>query len=1204
MPLRLKSLELHGYKTFVAKTAFEFAEGITAIVGPNGSGKSNIADALRWVLGEQSYSLLRAKKTEDMIFAGSEQRPRAGMASAEVLFDNSGSWLPVDFSEVALARRAYRDGRNEYFLNGQHVRLREINELLAQSGLSERTYTILGQGLVDASLALKADERRRLFEEAAGIGLYRARREETLRRLETTRRNLDRALDILTELEPRLRSLERQAKKAQEFAQVQADLRLLLLDWYGYHWHRAQRELTEGREVARGHEVKLQETRQSYQDIRQNYAKFRERLQGLRGHLNAWHRQSAQLHTTHETISRDLAVLDERRRALLDNRQAALGEQSRLAEEIRIAGERLAEAEAEVARLQSEYDDAQKQMKSAQEALETRQAERTKVGQSLEAVRQKLNNLNTRRAQLQARLDDLRTRSAGQQQKLEAVAQEIVRAEEEARQAEIKYQSACAARQLAETVLKQAEADLLTGQKRLTGLDESLKEEQAARASKEAEQARLKAQLEVLEQAEQTLAGYADGARFLLDAARQSRLKGTRGALSAALDVPAELESAIAAALGEYMDAILLESGSEAEQALALLDANQSGRASLLPLDWLTPSAAIPAPRDTDCLGLAADLVKAPEELRPVVALLLGNTLVVRDRSAARRILAGQAGTVKAVTLRGEVFIASGPILAGKQARSGMLSRPRQRRELQDALADSGRQIKAFDERIQKLEGKISTARGKVTAQAEEVQQKRLSLEASLADEQQAQVQSESLQRQRDWQVSQKESLQAEVRQAESEHKQVADALSDAEQESIRTQEDVRNYNLELADLTLEEHQAQLTYWSTRLAVAERALSDAHSRQTERQEAIAGLQGQQASLEDRLEEFGRSLAVLEAEKATLHGQSSGLSAQLEEMQKLIEPVERELESAETQEVTLQKREAAGQQELTVVERRYTQIQLDLARKQEALDNLRKKVEDDFGLVAFDYVADMAGPMPLPLDGMVEQLPAVAELPPDLEEQLIRQRAQLRRMGAVNPEAQQEYISVKERVEFLNAQLADLRKAEADLHQVIAELDELTRREFQKTFTAVAEEFHAIFHRLFGGGSAQLLLTDPDNLTETGIDIEARLPGRREQGLALLSGGERSLTAIALVFALLKVSPTPVCVMDEVDAMLDEANVARFRGLLLELSRDTQFIIITHNRNTVQAADVIYGVTMGRDSTSQVISLKLDEVSDELLKGEG
>ncbi len=280
MPLSLKSLELHGYKTFAAKFNFEFAEGITAIVGPNGSGKSNIADALRWVLGEQSFSLLRAKKTEDMIFAGSENRPRAGMASATVTFDNENKWLPVDFSEVGLSRRAYRDGRNEYLLNGQHVRLKDINELLAQSGLSERTYTILGQGLVDASLALKADERRKLFEEAAGIGLYRSRREETLRRLETTRRNLDRVLDILAELEPRLKSLERQASRAQEYAQIQSDLRVLLLEWYGYHWHLAQQNLAQSMDTARKQEIRLAEARESYQTVRQKYSVFHDHLNG------------------------------------------------------------------------------------------------------------------------------------------------------------------------------------------------------------------------------------------------------------------------------------------------------------------------------------------------------------------------------------------------------------------------------------------------------------------------------------------------------------------------------------------------------------------------------------------------------------------------------------------------------------------------------------------------------------------------------------------------------------------------------------------------------------------------------------------------------------------------------------------------------------------------------------------------------------
>ncbi len=259
MPLRLKSLELHGYKTFATRTSFEFASGITAIVGPNGSGKSNIADALRWVLGEQSYSLLRGKKTEDMIFSGSEYRSRAGMASAEIVFDNSTNWLPVDFAEVAVTRRAYRDGHNEYLLNGQQVRLRDMNELLAASGLSERTYTILGQGLVDASLALKADERRRLFEEAAGVGLYRVRREETLKRLEATERNLERVQDIMAEVGPRLKSLERQAKRANEYGGAQADLQSVLREWYGYHWHSAQQQLERTRQRLVSEEARVEE---------------------------------------------------------------------------------------------------------------------------------------------------------------------------------------------------------------------------------------------------------------------------------------------------------------------------------------------------------------------------------------------------------------------------------------------------------------------------------------------------------------------------------------------------------------------------------------------------------------------------------------------------------------------------------------------------------------------------------------------------------------------------------------------------------------------------------------------------------------------------------------------------------------------------------------------------------------------------------
>jgi chromosome segregation protein len=316
MPARLKSFELHGYKTFATRSEFIFSDGITAIVGPNGSGKSNIADALRWVLGEQSFGLLRAKKTEDMIFAGSENRPRAGMASATVVFDNTDGWLPIDYTEVGITRRAYRDGENEYLLNNQRVRLKDVSEVLAKSGLAERTYTIIGQGLVDAALALKAEERRRLFEEAAGIGLHRSRREEALKRLEMTSRNLERVQDILAELQPRLRSLERQAKRAQEYDQMKTNLKVALREWYGYHWHQAQTELVSAQLTAKQHEAIFSKVQADQTNLDQRLSEYRTKINEQRVTLDQYHNELSGMHQQREALSREQAVNSERSRLL------------------------------------------------------------------------------------------------------------------------------------------------------------------------------------------------------------------------------------------------------------------------------------------------------------------------------------------------------------------------------------------------------------------------------------------------------------------------------------------------------------------------------------------------------------------------------------------------------------------------------------------------------------------------------------------------------------------------------------------------------------------------------------------------------------------------------------------------------------------------------------------------------------------------
>ena len=1198
MPLRLKSLELQGYKTFASKTTFEFASGITAIVGPNGSGKSNVADSLRWVLGEQSYALLRGKKTEDMIFNGSEHRARASMASAHILFDNSNGWLPVDFTEVGMTRRAYRDGHNDYLLNDQQVRLRDLNELLAASGLADRTYTILGQGLVDASLALKAEDRRRLFEEAAGVGLYRSRREEALKRLETTMRNLERVLDIMSELEPRLRSLERQAKRAIEYSRAQADLKVILREWYGYHWHHAQKELTDSREVVKAQEARVIEARESHQKAQDEYTTFRERLTGLRAQLNTWHRQSAELHNQREEVSRELAVLEERRRSLLAAQSSVLTDKERTSDEEKSARERFEEAEHEVTRLQSEYDEAQKQWESAQRAIQLRQADRATLEEKLQSARMQVEKWTTQLAESQARLDELKSRLENLQTRMDASGKGIESSESVVRDAGEKSAQAREKRLSVESILKEAQEKEERGRKEVGSLETQRRAKNEERTKLLGEHTRAKTQLEVLEQAEQSLAGYAEGARFLLDAARQSRLRGARGALSAALDVPAELETAISAALGDTLDAILLDAG-DIEDALHLLESDDAGRAVLLPVDQT--SEVFKASEVHDAIGVASELVNAPDEIRAAVRLMLGQTLIVRDRAAARKLIREIPTHARVVTLRGEVFRGDGLIIAGKTASSSALSRPRQKRELTEALAALGAQIESVNGEVDSLSVRIAEA-GRELAQSEgAVREARVRLDEAQGSEQQAGLESEAARRQLEWQKSQYLQLKAEADEAVSVRQNLSQTQSDVEMQSASAQEEIRALSAQLAGMDMAEAQAQATYWGTRVAVVERALGDATARGEERRKDTERFDMRRSELTTRLQEAEASLAWLEKNKSSFHERENEVNAQIEQLRVMLEPAEKDLETAEQEEARLQDAEANAQRSLATAERLLGQVQLEQLRKQEALDNLRQKITDDFGLVMFEYAADVSGPVPLPFEGMVEELPVVTEVAPDLEAQLIQNRTQVRRMGPINPEAKQEFDKESERYSFMRAQVDDLKKAEEDLRHVIAELDELTKQEFSKTFDAVDKQFRAMFTRLFGGGSARLALTDPDNLVETGIEIEARLPGRREQGLALLSGGERSLTAVALVFALLKVSPTPVCVMDEVDAMLDEANVGRFRDLLQELSRETQFIVITHNRNTVQAADIIYGITMGRDSASQVISLRLDQVTDEMLK---
>lgn len=1183
---RLKALELQGYKTFAGRVEFRFGRTITAIVGPNGSGKSNIADAIRWVLGEQSYGLLRGKKTEDMIFAGSESRPRASMASATITFDNDDGWLPIEFSEVTVSRRAYRDAQNEYFLNNQRVRLRDVFELLSETGLAQRTYTIIGQGLVDAVLALKAEERRRLFEEAAGIGLYRARREEALRRLEATQHNLERVQDILTELLPRVRSLERQARRAREYEQVREDLKAALRTWYGYHWLRLQKQVSEAHEEAGRQRQRRDDLRAEQEGVDRALLDVRGRIESLRAELHAQSQRISARYAERETLGRRVAVSQERLRGLAEQDSQAVAETAALEAERQELTARLTAAREEMAGRQQTLFAAEEEWHRLggpaelqdldQEALQSRmldaRARRSSLAERQSAWRSDL-------AQVEARLQSLAGQAAETGLSREAAQAAVSAARKRGAQANEALQQAQRGLQGCQVQERAARDQVVQLEQRLSEATEDLR---ALDSQVAAFEARLSVLREESRQQQQALAR-------LEQAVREGELSDCMGRLSGHLNPEEPVRMAILAALGEAAHGLVFREPQGVEEALALLarEARQ-GRVSLLPQSMSGGPPALLSTTGVDCLGNAAELARPEESVRPVVLHLLGSTLVVERRDQAPALLTTLPLGARVVTLAGEVFAHSGEVLAGivpdERPAEGLAKVEAEMEQAESARRDQAARLEDTRRDLDSARRTMEEATRATEAAVARERDARLKVEQAALDLQAKEAQLESL-------SGAVLRLTQEVERAQQERRLVEGRGGTIEAEEQQLQAEMEALELRLAG---QEGAALLLQLESRVQLARAAMAEAAARTADGEARLAGLQADLENRRLRAETRAAAASAAQRELAEAQAEMQGIEASLSETQAAAAQLEEELSRLETERSEHEAAEARGRSDLQEAERAYSQAQIDLARREQELDSMRQRIEDDFGLVEFEYQEAVTGPEPLPLNGWVERLPRVEEIGPELEGQVTRLRLQLRRMGVVNVEASREYEEVRQRADFLTTQLEDLRKAEAQIREVIAELDLLMEREFRKTFDAVAVTFRQVFTRLFGGGSARLVLTDSEDLTNTGIDIEARLPGRREHGLAMLSGGERSLTACALVFSLLKVSPTPFCVLDEVDAMLDEANVGRFCEMLRELSVHTQFIIITHNRQTIQTAEVIYGVTMGADSASRVLSLQLDE----------
>ena len=719
--MRLKTLEIQGYKSFAVKSVFHFDEGITAIVGPNGSGKSNVSDAIRWALGEQSYSNLRGQRTADMIFAGSSNRARMGMASVSIVLDNSDGSLPLDYSEVTITRRAYRSGENEYLVNNNRVRLKDVAAILARGGLARQTYTSIGQGTIDRALSLRAEERRQLFEEAAGITYHRQRRAQTLSKLDETHANLLRVNDIAKEIEPRLRRLEKQAARVEKYHIISLHLKGLLKVWYGYQWHTKQEDLRLAQIRATAAEQRLGEQRQQLAEIEAAIKSLRARQTEIRAQLGNWHADSSHLHRQAETLQRELAVGEERARQLAAQREEFISEvqllEAQLAEQqktVQAAQQTLAEINTAYQNAENELAAAKKNLTAHEQQRQTVRHRQNEARRTAERAAHTITDRQSRLAQLAERKTELQAQKETQQQAIAALNAQKAEAEQKLQAAQsqlAEIDTALAELDRRETDLRRQMETLQTQAKTLA---ENLSEQEKALAS-------LQARQDLLGKLRGDMSGYFQGVKAVL---QEKSLRGIRGTVAQLLQVPAELETAFEMALGGKLQDVVVDSWENAEAAINHLKKTRAGRATFLPLDRIRPPKRLNVPNVDGVIGLAADLVQFDEKNRAAAESMLNRLLITRDLPAARRAFDKLSGNFQIATRGGEIARSGGSITGGESRRKeqgGILAREREWRELPKQLA----KVTAAIENLRQQMAENTAAQESLSAQMTDLSRRR-----------------------------------------------------------------------------------------------------------------------------------------------------------------------------------------------------------------------------------------------------------------------------------------------------------------------------------------------------------------------------------------------------------------------------------------------------------------------------------------------
>lgn len=1183
----LKRIEIAGFKSFADKTVIDFENSVTAVVGPNGSGKSNITEAIRWVLGEQSAKSLRGGKMPDIIFAGSDSRKPLNVAEVTVLLDNSDHYLPLDYQEISVTRRYRRTGESDFFINKQPCRLKDIQELFLDSGLGKESFSIISQGKVEAIFSSKPEDRRGIFEEAAGVLKYKQRKKKAEQKLFETEDNLSRVQDIIYELQEQLTPLAEQSEIAKKFLQLkeeltQTDIALMIteINVAKKEWEEKQTQLTQ---------------------FNQELTKLATHIQSQEAVLSEKRKQNAKKDRQIEKGQQSLLALSERLKQAEGQKDVLIERTKHTQKSTQEYQASLAEAQKKVAHFEELQEKLTKETTEKETEIQEAQQQLMKTQQELEKYQKSTKELLS---ELRDQYVDLMQEQANVGNELKYLERQYLQETSKskqtlAKQSEVEASVLALSSQKQELSEKQANLQqaLVKNQHELEEVQTKGKTVQTKLTNEQPKMYQLMNQVQQLQARQKSLQeiqenyfGFYQGVRLVLQ--HKQQLSGIVGAVAELIDVPSSFTLAIETALGGAAQHVIVENEHDARQAITYLKKQRGGRATFLPLTTIKPRQ-LPAHVLSQAaavdgfLGIASEQVTFPAEIQTVVHNLLGTILLAKDLTSANAIAQTIRYQYRVVSLEGDVMNAGGSMTGGANKRGNQGSLFSQNQELKQLTAEyeqADQQLQNQEKIVQELQTKVAdlsqkqeklrTQNEQLRFEEQEITNQLQNITNDLArfekEKQLSNFETRELQQFIETYQKQQAELTARQKEIEQQRQQIDEEIKSLNQESDQMEEKRSQVQArkaqEQADLAVLKE--QFNHLQIQLRGARVQKNEALERQTSLEQQLATLTADFSDHEITEESLASQITELAQQREELQAELVAVKEQRERTQKEIDQLETVLAEKNQQ----QKQQLTEQSKLEVQKDR-AEMLLD-----HQLSYLQTEYQISFEKAVIDYQ---------PTSDIVSSRTKVAVL-----------KEQIADLGPVNIRSIEQFEQVNERHTFLATQRDDLLSAKNQLFETMEEMDAEVRARFKEVFEAIRQEFKVVFPNMFGGGRAELVLTDPSDLLKTGIEIEVQPPGKKLQSLSLLSGGERALTAIALLFSIIRVCPVPFCILDEVEAALDEANVKRFGRYLSDFQDDTQFIVVTHRKGTMVAADVLYGVTMQESGVSKIVSVRMEDINEE------